>query len=641
MAGISCILVAVFFLAANGPLISEEEFFAKFSAPGVREAGAAGDVVEARRLVVEHLKNRKHPRWYVPVAGEVDEATAPRDVDGPRPSVKAAEKALRREFTVAGVTHRFEGEIDWSFNPTLEPDSPHPRNYEWLWQLNRHRHWADLGLAWRATGDERYMREFVGQLRDWLATSPPPPQMEKHPRTRWRTIDAGIRMSAPWPNALYLFLGSPWFDDELVVAMLRSFVDHARYLMAYPTDYNWLCQEMGGLYTAGALLPEFSEAAEWRRFAMEKFEAELGVQFYPDGAQVEMSPGVHNKVIEYYLNVIDLARMNEYAVSEGLVRGLEPAFHYDLALMTPGGDLPRFNDSWHIDVPDMLAKAFKLFPHRADFQWAATGGREGAKPAFMSMCLPHSGLAVLRTGWGKDACYLAFDAGPYGTKHQHEDKLTFVLTGYGREFIVDAGDYAFDSSQWRDYVRSTYGHNTAIIDGKPQIRRTNQRNWEPSAEPSGIKYGFSNQRDWVEGTYGGELEGYGKKREWLATHRRRIELIKTGEPYFVITDMFEPRDGRAHTYEVMFHFDAPALEFDAETKSYRTTFADGANVTVAPDAPEQLEAELVTGQEEPIVQGWVAEGHGKTGVRPAPTVIYRKTGEGAVVMRYVFKFVTT
>jgi hypothetical protein len=514
-----------------------------------------------------------------------------------------------------------------------------PRNYEWLWQLNRHRHWGDLGLAYRATGDEQYAREFGEQLRDWISASPPPQQMEKHPATRWRTIDAGIRMAAPWPNALYMFLGAAEFDDEVVVAMLRSFVDHARYLMAFPTDYNWLCQEMAGLYTAGALLPEFAEAEGWRQFALDKL-AEVDVQFYPDGVQVEMSPGVHNKVLEYYVNTLDLARLNDYPVPEEMPPRIEPMFHYDLVLMTPDGDLPRLNDSWHVDVRGVLATGFKLFPHRADFQWAATGGREGAPPAFTSYCFPHSGLAVLRTGWDANACYAAFDAGPYGTKHQHEDKLTFVLAAYGRNFIVDAGDYAFDSSQWRAYVRSTYGHNTVLVDGQPQIRRTNQRNWEPSAAPSGIKWGFSEERDWVEGWYGGELEGYGTQREWIATHTRRLELIKGKQPCFIITDTLEPRDNSIHTYEAVFHIDAPNLDYDPTTKAYRTTFAEGPNMAIAPEDAENIESQLVTGQEKPLVQGWVAEGHGKMGVRPVPTVIYRKKGAGTAVFRYVFRFKT-
>jgi hypothetical protein len=42
--------------------------------------------------------------------------------------------------------------------------------------------------------------------------------------------------------------------------------------------------------------------------------------------------------------------------------------------------------------------------------------------------------------------YLAFDAGPYGRSHQHEDKPGFWLFAYGRNFLVDPGRHLDDNS---------------------------------------------------------------------------------------------------------------------------------------------------------------------------------------------------
>ena len=41
--------------------------------------------------------------------------------------------------TVGGIPYTFPEAVDWYFNPTTAPDSKHPRDYEWQWQLNRHR----------------------------------------------------------------------------------------------------------------------------------------------------------------------------------------------------------------------------------------------------------------------------------------------------------------------------------------------------------------------------------------------------------------------------------------------------------------------------------------------------------------------
>ena len=116
-------------------------------------------------------------------------------------AASAAEEVLKHHFTVVGIPYTFPGAVDWYFNPTTAPDSKFPRDHEWMWQLNRHREFATLARAYRATGDEKYAREFAQLLESWIRDCPvPEKEAWNAPGSPWRTIEGGIRTSTTWAD---------------------------------------------------------------------------------------------------------------------------------------------------------------------------------------------------------------------------------------------------------------------------------------------------------------------------------------------------------------------------------------------------------------------------------------------------------
>jgi hypothetical protein len=97
------------------------------------------------------------------------------------------------------------------------------------------------------------------------------------------------------------FLTARAFDDDAITLFVKSYVEHAEYLMAFKTTGNWLTMEANGLYHVGALFPEFKDAARWRATALERLTAELDIQVYPDGAQIELAPGYHGVSVQNFL----------------------------------------------------------------------------------------------------------------------------------------------------------------------------------------------------------------------------------------------------------------------------------------------------------------------------------------------------
>ncbi|MFP4502925.1 MAG: alginate lyase family protein [Candidatus Hydrogenedentota bacterium] len=634
--------------AETGPRMSEAELYdaLDLTLPGlepVAEAVDSGDMDAARTAFANYLRQRENVAWHFDWRRQAsDEIPEQFELDDLSVYDRAmADAAMLHRFEMVGLEHQFADGIRWDYNPTEAEDSPIPANHEWTWVLNRQRHWVAMGKAYWETGDEAYAREFAEQMLNWVRVNPVLEDTgeAKAPRSRWRSIEAGIRMSETWPWAYHFFLSSPHFDAQALSVFLRSVCEHARYLREYNTDYNWLTLEMKGLYFVGALFPEFKEAADWRDYAAGRMREELDVQFYPDGMQTELSPSIHNRVLGTFSDIVDVARLNGYSLPAGYVEKLEPAYAVNLALVKPDRDVPKFQDCWRIDVPHMLARGLKYFPERDDFRWFATDGEKGAAPAWTSKRLPWSGYLVMRSDWGKNAQYLAFDAGPYGGKHQHEDKLNFVLAAYGRDLVVEAGSYAFDDSPWRRYVLDSYGHNVIIVDGMPQRRRFYVPFWNAEDEPLPCTWKVEDDYAYAEATFGGKFEKYRIARQEVAHHTRRILWLKNAPlPFYLVADTVASMDGQSHTYESYFHLDAPKVEIGGNG-AVVTQYPDGPQLGIYTIMDEGLTVDIVEGQEEPYVQGWLPRGHGIPGIRPAPTARFTRTGGGT--RHFVYAFVPT
>jgi len=474
-------------------------------------------------------------------------------------------------------------------------------------------------------------------LTDWIRNQPCPADSGNKAYSTWRTIETGIRTFGAWPDSFTYFLSSPTFDDESVILMVKSFHDHAQHLMKYPTTGNWLAMEANGLFHIGVLFPEFKEAQTWRQTAIDRLYAELDKQVYADGAQIELASGYHNVSLDSFERPVRLARLNQIELPKDYVAKLERMFNYDLYVSMPNGKMPGLNDSGDTDIKAWMEKAAGYFPQRQDFLWAATGGKQGAAPEKNCCEFPFAGHLVMRSGWDADARYLLLDVGPFGYGHQHEDKLTFVLAAYGRVHVIDPGNYAYDSSQWRKYHIDTFAHNTVLVDSQPQ-RRRGQRDRRQYVVKEPLPHGVvtTPASDYAWGIYD---EGYGKPDNRIASHRREVACIRSSptsawpDDFWIIVDSFQPRDEKPHTYDAMFHLNADAIDIDAAGLGVYTKNKTGSNLAILAAGTTKLAVTNQTGQEKPYVQGWVRQGN--YGVRPIPTPVYRLESAGAAKMVFL------
>ncbi len=532
---------------------------------------------------------------------------------------------MRHVFRTLDAEMYLGERIDWEANPVPRTE-PHFTN-EWTYGLNRFGFWNQLGDLYWATGDEKYAREWVAQLRSWVEDQPVPYDSGPGRPLCWRTIECGIRMAGSWPNAYYRFLGSPSFDPETHAMFLKSVREHARRLTLVlerdkERSNNWIIMECNGLLHCAVLFPEFREAAEWMRTAVDRLNVELTRQVYPDGAQMELTSGYHQVCLHNFYGASEIASLNKIALPGEYMKNLEMLYHYNLYAMMPNRTLAPLNDAGITNVKSSLAQGAQLF-NRPDFLWAGSDGTQGTPPNVTSYAFPYAGHFVMRTGWEKDDKFLIFDGGPYGIAHQHEDKLTFFMWAFGRALVTEPGNYRYDHSKWRRHVLSTEAHNTILVNGMGQRRSALKDTWQTSRSltegPNAPCVWFTSDRmDLARSTYD---SGYGPKNDKTVSHERTLIFVKPD--YWVVVDRLLGK-GR-HAIQSLYHLDSDNVHTDPATKTVRTLNKD-ANVAIAPASAAPLDVEVVIGREDPV-QGWIPDKR-----RKIPCVIFKQEAECPMVV---------
>lgn len=372
----------------------------------------------------------------------------------------------------------FEGEIDWTYQPSDDP--------EFVYQMNRHRYWICLGQAYAMTGDERYARCFAEQLADWIRKNP---LTEETKPVTWRTIEAGLRGES-WIKAMGYLASCPAVTDEVFHQFVSGMACHGEYLAAcdrpFSVKSNWGVLENSGLYAIGKMLSAIGREKEGRTYAdlaLKRLTRAIQVQVMDDGVHWEQSPMYHNEVLKCFLEVIRIAGMFGETVPDPMIEKVKKMAYADLFWQKPDGTQPAGGDSDVTDQRDVLTicaawfddPALKSGGHeRFDYEGIWDYGMEMAAryealpvhmPKERLIWLKDSGNWYLRSSWGRDADYLHVRCGGLGGGHGHFDKLHLDLYYKGEEILTDSGRYTYVDGTVRRQLKSGKGHNGLCIDG--------------------------------------------------------------------------------------------------------------------------------------------------------------------------------
>ena len=554
----------------------EAAFFACLSRTGTElpadlyQAIDAGNWSRAKELWAGHLQTRQRPVWLwshhdLPAIKELFAAR----FGGFGAEVPAADKVLAREFTFNGVT-KILSPLNWT-----------PTSNEWTVALNRHDCFHTLGLAYWATGDERYSRDFVFLLKDWIAASPVPPEVKESWGLfgqSWRTLETGIRMRA-WLNAMQLFMDAPAFDAEAKYLMSRSLIEHARRLFERNDAFhqgNWQVAECSGLAETAMAFPEYKESGQWLERALALLSEHMEKDVYPDGAHWEVTPGYHSWVTQEYAEVSRLCQLNGHVVP-ALTQRHEKMFDFIMEIAKPDERYPPLGDAGigQSNIHDLMGVGTLLYK-RSDFRalagpgilsdWVWIFGPQVeaqyaalpvTPPPLGSCLLPDARYAVMRTGWNPADKYLLFNAAPWGGGHNHLDRMEIVLYA-GRDLLIDPGMYSYDEPLSRTYFRTSQAHNVVLIDGRE----------EPSPPQAKIlSWHAAPEADFVAGEL---LEPDGGR------HQRSVFFVRPD--YWVVVD--HVYGSGEHEISRRFHLPSGAAA-TVKGQAVRTGFATGTNLEIA------------------------------------------------------------
>lgn len=540
---------------------------------------------------------------------------------------------IQLKYTGAyGIQHTFtDGKIDWLYNPTATWGDK--LTHEWQVQLNRHYQWIPLCKAWQETGDPKYAKAFENELRSWVSQCPRPDDNGMGVPGCWRLIEVGIRMGWTWPTALETFRSCEHVSDEAIWLMISAMHEHAMHLLLWPTKRNFKTMESNGLLHVAAMFPEFTRSFAFYSTALDRVCTELERQVYPDGSQDELAPSYGMVALSNFHSAIQMAKKFPKASAEIPQRALDRINDSAWALVAianPEAVLPPIHDSPEHDIQGLYEDFKKV--NQSQSTQASQGNvdtRFNTKPWLVSgvTSLPWAGWHILR----RDGRYSLFDAGPWGTGHQHSDALQLLTHAHGKWFCIDPGKPLYNRSATTQHIRSSAGHNVVLLDGQPHypapIEPVAQAPYPVAVHDHGPVWATAACRS--AATH--DIENLDTHQPIAFTHERLVlDIANLG---WLVVDRMKAADDQPHHWEGLWHFSsddlavvnsvhkqATSVDRPVEMQAGWASYSDGPGMLILPLAlPEVAVAlEVLNGQTDPAHRGWRSFGAGD---QPMPSPV--------------------
>ncbi|MFE7598847.1 alginate lyase family protein [Streptomyces sp. NPDC057494] len=507
-----------------------------------------------------------------------------------------------------------------------------------IWEPSRHQYLTVLAAAYAVTGDERYAERVAEHLRSWWAANAPLRGVH------WTSgIELGIRLLS-WVWVRRLLDGwsgaAGLFEDNPVA--LRQIWHHQRWLAAFPSRgssaNNHVIAETAGQFAAGCAFDWFPSSARWRDDALRSLERHLRSNTFLSGLNRELASEYHGLVLELGLAAVAeadaagvpvpgairpvLLRMTDAlaAVVDGRLRPPRQGDSDDgHGLVLDGADTDRWGS--------LLATGDAVFG-RLDWWPEVTGtdvrtpllaalvrpyGKGGIAPALPRPAtrpahFPDAGMTVLR---GPGEIWVRCDGGPHGflsiAAHAHADALSVEVRHDGVDVLADPGTYCYHGQpEWRQYFRSTLGHNTLRLGGADQSVSGGPFLWTRHA---GSRVLVADTSDEKVARWSAEHDGYEG-----SVHRRRVELTAASREVKVVDEV----RGRGGSVELAFHLGPLVSAELTGNRAVLTWTRDGEDRSAVLDLPGELTWRAHRGESEPPL-GWYSAGFGRK--EPSTTLV--------------------
>ncbi len=232
------------------------------------------------------------------------------------------------------------------------------------------------------------------------------------------------------------------------------FIHKDAYRLYYHPEYhllgNHLLENGFALYFAGVYLDDFKLYNKGKQILTE----ELKEQILDDGGHFELSTMYHQHMLFRVLDCYQLANQNKTIGSELQELFLNKAqkmLSWLEQMTFKNRETPLLNDSAKNIAPD----SEQLFNYSSflDIKYKLIPLSDSGYRRFHSKSFE-----------------IIADVGPIGPSyipgHAHADTFSFVLNYNNKSILVDAGTSTYETGEKRQEERSTYSHNTVVINDR-------------------------------------------------------------------------------------------------------------------------------------------------------------------------------
>lgn len=325
-----------------------------------------------------------------------------------------------------------------------------------------------LTQAYAATGRDDYLRYGKRIVTSWTKQYP----AANYTRYPWPYHDHGTAIRTFHLLNFWNEFRSSAVNTDPAFSQLfaKTLYEHAT-LLATPSFYksnnnHGIFQDMA-LTAVAETHRSFDRSSPWRTLATKRLTQQLNHSLSSDGVHLEHSPFYQIYLYDTLARFNDWAAANRFPLSSRMrdVKDMPSALTY---MLKPNGTLPMFGDTPSITHRPDAIPYIERYPH---LNYAMTQGKSGAQPSTRVGKLSNQ-YAFFRQHWGgnagpfRDAVQVMMTAGYHSNIHKHADDLSIDLYGYGRDFLVESGRYAYTNRPERKIVMQAAAHNTVHVAGQ-------------------------------------------------------------------------------------------------------------------------------------------------------------------------------
>lgn len=388
-----------------------------------------------------------------------------------------------------------DGKINWQMNPISKvkansslswnrlPDFGEYGDIKLIWEASRFPQLYYFINAYSVTEDEKYAKECINQMLDWISNNPYPYGVN---------YKCGQEISFrvfSWIAALEYFDKFVSKEDKaeivenIYTSLLRvdANIDYA----AKSVKNNHSISEAAGLFIGGLLFPQFSESKRFLNKGLNYLLKESSYQVYGDGSYIQHSFTYQRLALDVLSFVMAVAQKKNYELPLELKQRHQKMIEFLNSFIQENGWLPNYGSNDGANLFPLTSDGYRDFRSSLNFASALNSGDilfeehkklieffdlKGSRQIELEKKIDFSegGYYILKN---KDI-FSFIRCHSYKDRPASNDMFHFDIWYRGENILCDSGSYSYNTDKaFKNNFIGVVGHNTVMINNTNQMKQ--------------------------------------------------------------------------------------------------------------------------------------------------------------------------